>query len=105
MFIDTGINILKIRKISNAEIRSFTSRFKTVLTYSNNKVKAEYYNYLNELQDYNSDIIFDLEGEQITIQAINGTAEIDFTSTFPGQYIVKTVNQDISNGSVIINVE
>ncbi len=80
--------------------------YNIVLLYSNNKVYAEYRNYLNELQtDFAGNIIFDLEGEQITVQAVNGIAEIDFTSTFPGQYIVKTVNENISNGSVIINVE
>jgi len=78
--------------------------FKIELSYSNSKVTAVYKNYLNEVEtDFNGEIMFEFAGEKLSVLAVNGIAEIDFTITDSGTYIVKTVNPEVENGEVTIN--
>lgn len=79
--------------------------YHTELSYSNGKVTATIYNYLNELQgNYSDSITFDYDGTTVTVTPVNGVATIDFTSTVPGEHIVKTVNPNMRNGEVKIYV-
>lgn len=77
--------------------------YKTVLEYMTGKVTAHYLDYEGNPVDYNGDIIFEFDGEQQTVQAINGVAEIPFAVVDPGVYVVRTANPDVENGEVIIN--
>ncbi len=54
---------------------------------------------------YNGEVIFKYEDQQISVNAINGIADIDFTAEVgTGEHIVKTANELWDNGEVIINV-
>lgn len=78
---------------------------KTELAFNNGKVIASIYNYLDEIQtDYTDPITFDYDGSQITAIPVNGVSSIDFTSTVTGEHVVKTVNPNMRNGEVTINV-
>lgn len=77
--------------------------YKTVLEYLTGKVTARYLDYENNPVDYNGEIIFEFEGEQQAVQAVNGVAEIPFEVIDSGVYVVKTANPDIENGEVTIN--
>lgn len=77
--------------------------YKTVLEYLSNKVIARYLDYENNPVDFNGEIIFEFEGEQQAVQAVNGVAEIPFVVVDPGIYVVRTVNPDVENGEVTIN--
>lgn len=77
--------------------------YKTELTYIDGVVTAKYLDYENNPVDYNGDIIFEFEGEQQAVQAVNGVAEIPFNVVDAGTYVVKTVNADVDNGEVTIN--
>ena len=66
-------------------------------------VRARYLDYEGNPVDYNGEIIFEFEGEQHAVQAVNGVAEIPFEVVDAGTYVVKTVNADIQNGEVTIN--
>jgi hypothetical protein len=68
-------------------------------------ITATVYNYLGELQTTFTDpIIFEYDGQQISVTPVNGVASIDFTSKVAGEYVVRTVNSNIRNGEVIIHV-
>ena len=77
--------------------------YKTVLEYLTGKVTARYLDYNNNPVDYNGEIIFEFEGEQYAVQAVNGVAEIPFVVVDAGTYVVRTANPDIENGEVTIN--
>ena len=77
--------------------------YKTVLEYLTGKVTARYLDYENNPVDFNGEIIFEFEGEQQTVQAVNGVAEIPFVVVDSGTYVVRTANPDIENGEVTIN--
>lgn len=77
--------------------------YKTVLEYLSDKVTARYIDHEGTPVDYNGKIIFEFEGEQQAVQAVNGVAEIPFVVVDPGTYIVRTVNPDVENGEVTIN--
>lgn len=78
--------------------------YKTVLEYLVGKVTARYLDYEHNPVDYNGEIIFEFEGEQQTVQAVNGVAEIPFVVVDAGMYVIRTANADIENGEVTINV-
>lgn len=81
--------------------------YHTDLTYepSTKIVRATVYDYKNILQTgYTMPITFNYDGQQITVTPINGSAEITFNSTVPGEHVVKTVNPSIRNGEVTIIV-
>lgn len=77
--------------------------YKTVLEYLADKVIARYLDYEGNPVDYNGEIIFEFEGEQQAVQAVNGVAEIPFEVIDSGVYVVKTANPDVENGEVVIN--
>ena len=77
--------------------------YKTVLEYLTGKVTARYLDYENNPVDFNGEIIFEFEGEQQTVQAVYGVAEIPFVVVDSGTYVVRTANPDIENGEVTIN--
>lgn len=79
--------------------------YQTVLGYDDvgQVVKARYLDYEGNPVDYNGEIIFEFEGEQLTVQAVNGVAEIPFVVVDAGTYVVRTANPDIENGEVTIN--
>lgn len=66
-------------------------------------VRARYLDYKGNPVDYNGEIIFEFEGEQHAVQAVNGVAEIPFVVVDAGTYVVRTANPDIENGEVTIN--
>lgn len=66
-------------------------------------VRARYLDYDGNPVDYNGEITFEFEDEQLVVQAVNGVAEIPFAVVDPGSYVVKTANPDITNGEVTIN--
>lgn len=80
--------------------------YKIILNYDDigKTIKAFYLDYENNPIDYNGEITFEFEGEQQTVQAVNGVAEIPFVVVDSGTYVVRTVNPDIENGEVTINV-
>ena len=83
----------------------YDMKYHTKLHYDNSKVKAEVYDYLdNFVEDYNGDIIFEYEGNQITVQAVNGVAEIDFVADEGLECTVCTVIPNFRNGEVTFNV-
>ena len=81
----------------------FGLAYKTVLEYLADKVIAHYLDYEGNPVDYNGEIIFEFDGEQQTVQAVNGVAEIPFVVVDAGTYVVRTANPDIENGEVTIN--
>lgn len=71
----------------------------------NQKVRATVYDHLNQLMTtYANSIIFEYEGQQIIVSPVSGVAEIDFVSEVPGDHVVRTVNNKVRNGQVIIHV-
>ena len=83
----------------------YDRKYHTRLRYENQKVIAEVWTYLDEqATDFNENIIFEYEGEQITVQAINGVAEIDFVADQGMEHTVKTVNPMFRNGEVTFSV-
>lgn len=66
-------------------------------------VRARYLDYEGNPVDYNGEIIFEFEGEQLVAKAVNGVAEIPFVVVDAGTYVVRTANPDIENGEVTIN--
>ncbi len=77
----------------------------TKLQYNNQKVIAEVFTYLDEKAiDYNNDVVFEYEGERITVQAVNGVAEIDFIGDAGTTHTVCTVNDKFRNGEVKFSV-
>ena len=77
--------------------------YKTVLEYLADKVTSRYLDYEGNPVDYNGEMIFEFEGEQQAVQAVNGFAEIPFVVVDSGTYVVRTANPDIENGEVTIN--
>lgn len=80
--------------------------YKTVLTHNPvaGTITAEYKDYLDNLRsDFNGDIIFEFEGEQLVVPASSGVATIDFDIIEPGTYVVKTAMPEVANGEVTIN--
>lgn len=80
--------------------------YKTVLTHDPvaNTITAEYKDYQDNLRsDFNGDIIFEFEGEQLVVPASSGVATIDFDIIEPGTYLVKTAMPEVANGEVTIN--
>lgn len=108
-----GKQILKVEKVitkvQTAIVKTFYCfNYKTILEYdsTNKKINATVYNYLDEVQtNFSESIIFDYEGSQVSIMPVNGVAEIDFNVTLAGDHTVRTVNEMINNGEVIIHVE
>lgn len=68
-------------------------------------ITATVYNYLDEPQDYTSDVIFEVNGEQQTVTAVNGVAEITFATELTGEYEIKTIIPNFRNGSVKVVAE
>jgi len=66
-------------------------------------VRARYLDYEGNPVDYNGEIIFEFEGEQLAAKAVNGVAEIPFVVVDAGTYVVRTANPDIENDEVTIN--
>ena len=80
--------------------------YKTVLTHDPvaDTITAEYKDYQDNLRsDFNGDIIFEFEGEQLVVPASSGVATIDFDIIEPGTYVVKTAMPEVANGEVTIN--
>jgi len=52
--------------------------------------------------DFTDDIIFEVEGQQVTASPENGVASIQFDSQEAGTYVIKTVNEGyvMQNGQV-----
>lgn len=85
---------------------AFDQEFHTKLFHSNGIVTASVFNYLDELQeDYNNTIVFEIDKQAQEVQAVNGNAEIEFSSTVSGDYTIKTNNPNFRNGEVVIHVE
>ena len=106
-FVD-GMHIYNKEEITTkTQVATVTTYFglayKTVLEYLTGKVIARYLDYEGNPVDYNGEIIFEFEGEQQTVQAVNGVAEIPFEVVNAGTYVVRTANSDIANGEVTIN--
>lgn len=107
--------ILNIREVvtptQTAIIKEhFAMLNKTQLTYSNQKIIAEVHKFDLTAethlldQSYQGPVIFDYEGQQITTNAINGIAEIDFVvEAGTGTHTVGTANELWDNGEVVIN--
>jgi hypothetical protein len=53
---------------------------------------------------YAAPIIFEYEGTQVESTPVDGVAVIDFVTDVAGEHIVKTVNEKMRNGEVVINV-
>ena len=95
--IDTGVQVATV-------ITQHGFAYKTKLSFADNMITAEYLFYDGTDEHYNGEIIFDFNGEKISVIAVNGIATVPFEVIDPGTYIVKTANLDIENGEVIINV-
>lgn len=80
--------------------------YQTILGYNevDQVVRASYIDYSGNPVDYNGEIIFEFAGEQQVVQAVNGLVEIPFEVVDAGVYVVRTVNPDVTNGEVTINV-
>lgn len=103
MKIIDGRSLYDERQIANAVVRDrIGNAYKIVLSYDNGVICALYLDYENNQVNYNGEILFDFDGEQQTIQAVNGVAEIQFEVVDAGAYVVKTVNADVDNGEVTI---
>lgn len=78
--------------------------YETKLVYENGKVTANVWDWLTEsiLSNFSDTIIFDCEGEQIEVQAIDGVATIDIQVEVGTETIVKTANQNFRNGEVVV---
>lgn len=108
-----GKQVLKVEEITTetqtAIVKSFYCYYyKTILLYDavTKKVRATVYNHLDEIQsDFNEDIIFDYEGNKITITTVQGVATIDFNVTLSGEHTIKTANEMLDNGEVVVHVE
>lgn len=105
MFIKDG-RVYQNVQIEPVEIVEYKDEiYHTVLHYDSGNVYATVYNYLEELQtNYPEPIIFEYEGSQVSTMPIDGVATIDFLTTVAGEHVVKTVNEGIRNGEVIIVV-
>lgn len=103
--IETG-QVLKVEEINGCVIKShFDMVYHIVLEYVGGQVKATVCDYQDSLQGTFTDVItFDYDGSQVTSTPVNGVATIDFTSTVPGDHVVKTVNPNVRNGEVSIRV-
>lgn len=58
--------------------------------------------------DYTEDIIFEVDGVQLSETPVDGEISIPFTSEEAGKYTIKTVNADqyiMSNGSVEVEAQ
>ena len=102
MFIKNKENVVTPNQIAIV-ITTVGWAYKTDLKHLNGKVTARYVDYEGNLVDYNGEIIFEFDGEQQAVQAVNGVAEIPFVVVDSGTYIVRTANPDIENGEVTIN--
>ncbi|MEC1716590.1 hypothetical protein [Schinkia azotoformans] len=103
--LDSGQVLIKEVFETYTEEKHYDMKYHTKLRYENSKVKAEVFDYLdNFIEDFNNDVIFEYEGNQITVQAINGIAEIDFIADEGLECTVKTVNEKFRNGEATFNV-
>lgn len=81
--------------------------YHTDLTYdpARGKVRAEVRDYQgNPVPTFTDPITFELDKQTITVNPVNGIAEIDFSTELPGEYTIRTVNPSIRNGEVTIRV-
>lgn len=54
-------------------------------------IVAEVYNYLDEQQlEFTGEVVFELDGEQIIKQAVDGIATIEFSTSLVGEYMIKS---------------
>lgn len=105
--LDSGQVLVKEVFETFTEEKHYDMKYHTRLSYDSEykKVVAEVWNYLNErIEDFGEDIIFEYEGNQITVQAVNGVASIDFMADAGLECTVKTVNEKFRNGEVTFNV-
>lgn len=66
-------------------------------------VRAEVQNYLGELQSLDTrEIIFDIDGQQVYIPAVGGVAELTVDIASGLSAVVRTVNDGVTNGEVVI---
>lgn len=104
-----GHEVLNVEQIQTASqiatVKTFHDMlYHTELAHSAGTVTATVKNYLGEVQTgYSTPITFDLNGTQTTATPTNGVASITVTLQAGGTYTVKTVNQGIRNGEVVIN--
>ena len=104
MKIINGLGLYVKRTVGGASITErIGNAYKTIITYANGTIYAHYLDYENNPVDYNGEIIFEFEGKQQNVQAVNGVAEIPFEVVDAGTYVVRTANPDIENGEVTIN--
>lgn len=109
--LDNG-QVLKVEKIVTSKQTAIVKThydfiFNSKLFYDSvkKKITAEVWDWQGKFRpDFQGNLIFDYEGQQIIIPVADGKAEIDFDVTIPGTHVVRTVNEGIRNGEVIINV-
>lgn len=97
------------REIGNATIKESKSIYNIKLHYDNGIVTAISAKAVIDGDKlihipFDDIVKFELDGEVIEVQSVDGIATIDFTSEVAGEYIVKTINTSIQNDEVIINV-
>jgi hypothetical protein len=77
---------------------------KLVLQIDDKKLLCKVYNYLDEFQEDNNDIIyFNCGGEVIEKQAENGIAELELDIQTNDLIVIKTANKNMDNSEVKIN--
>lgn len=75
------------------------------LEYANSIVTATYQDYLGNTQDnYNGNIIFELDGVEVIKAAVNGVASVDFIAT-AGTYDISAQVVGIASGRLVITIE
>jgi hypothetical protein len=69
-------------------------------------VTAKIYNYENLYQVSDQRIIlFNIDGSVIEVPAVDGQASIDIDSSVSGEINIKTVNENVRNGEVVIHAQ
>jgi hypothetical protein len=105
-----GVEVLSIEEVQGNEKKHLVKShydmvYHTILSYSNGVVEATVYNYLGELQTgYTETIIFESDGVIIgEITPTNGIAELAIEIQTTEQITIRTANDNMRNGEVIIN--
>jgi hypothetical protein len=102
--IETSKQTATIEKFYDHEFNTVITGDKYTVSADGNDIvtiNAEVHNYLDEPQiNWTGDIIFELDGEEQVVPTATGRAEITFSTSVPGEYIIKTTISNLRNGEV-----
>jgi hypothetical protein len=114
---ENGYQVMKVKEVVTTKQTAIVKThhdmvYVTDLSYDgvNKKVSASVFKWDESTSQHTLDaahatpIIFEYEGTQVESTPVDGVAIIDFVTDVAGEHIVKTVNEKMRNGEVIINV-